>query len=66
MGWSFTAELREDIFRSVFHIFSNYGESVMERNSSSLDTVNDEIYLICDKPKSELLTLNNMMLFGNG
>lgn len=66
MGWSFTAELREDIFRNVFHIFSNYGEFVMERNSSSLDTVNDELYLICDKPKSELLTLNKMMLFGNG
>ena len=59
MGWSFTAKPRENIFRKEFNIFSNYGEFVMERNYSSLHPVNDVIYLSCDKPKSELLTLNN-------
>lgn len=55
-----------NVFRKVFHTYSNFDEIVMERNSTSLDIVNDVTYLICGKPKSEFLTLNNVMLFEDG
>lgn len=46
---------QSNVFKKAFHKYSNYDEIVMERNSTSLNIVNDVTYLIRDKPNQSFL-----------